>query len=106
MAQFQPVNPMRMRRAKPVVLGHGLGHQTPAVRHAHQLALGGKLPGTKKAASHRRRGKKKGHKVKAATTHKRKRKTRTNPAAFVKGSAAARKHMAKLRGMRGKKAAA
>lgn len=106
MAQFQPVNLMRMKYPKPAVLPHGLGHQTPAVRHAHSLALGLKLPGTKRRKSRSPSGtrKKKAHKISAAPA-RRKRKTRTTAASFVKGSAAAKKHMASLRAMRGKKRA-
>ena len=71
MAQFQPPNLVRMKQPKPPVLPHGVAHQTPAIRHAHTLALGSKPRATK----------------------------------FVKGSAAAKKHMASLRAMRKKKAA-
>jgi hypothetical protein len=105
MAQFQPVNLVRMKTPKPAVLPHGVSHQTPAVRHAHQLALGGKPSGTRKRRKSPLVGrKKKAKKIHAAPKHKR--KSRTSAAAFVKGSPAARKHMAKLRAMRGKKAAA
>lgn len=103
MAEFQPPNPARAKTPKPFVHQHGVGHQTPAHRQILSLALGG----TKAT-----RGRKKKAAAGATQTRRRKRKSRTTKSAhtakgkahLVRGSSAAKAHMAKLRKMR-KKAA-
>ena len=95
MANFQPTNPLHNPPRVPVT-HHGVAHQTPAVRHMHTLAHSG----TRAAPTGARRRKKK-----AVTASPRRRKARVSAARsgrarLVKGSAAARKHMAQLRAMR------
>lgn len=103
MPDYNPPNPARMKVAKPPVLQQGVHHQTPAVKQLHALAHAG-TTGTRKR-------KKKGHVAKGAKTHKAHKakkahtKTRSGKSHLVAGSAAAKKHMAALRKLRGKKAA-
>jgi hypothetical protein len=75
----------------PVIWNTGVQQQTPAVQAAFRAVIGT----TRRTATARRRKKK-------ATAPKRKAKKRASSRGgkFVKGSAAAKRHMAKLRKMR------
>lgn len=75
----------------------GFAQQTPATQQLFQRA--GKLGGQRSAAK-RRRSKKK---AAAAPARKRKTRARRAGAKLVKGSAAAKRHMARLRNMRRRK---
>jgi hypothetical protein len=103
--------------SKPVVLPHGVAHMTPAARAIHSLALGGlagtrrrKKKGTAVGAARRTKARRfaglasRSRRRKAAAAPQRARRTSrrkgTRRAHLVKGSAAARRHMAKLRRMR------
>ena len=100
MPQWSPPNLARNKSPKPVLLPMAIGHHTPAVRTLFARAVGAAVKTVTKR--HRKR------KVKAAgtTTTKRcrHRKSTATKAHMVKGSTAAKKHMASLRKMR-KKAA-
>lgn len=101
MVNYNPVNPMRHKRAKPVILPHGVNNMSPASQHAHRLALGG---GTARARTT--------HRIKAHTTKRgikvrghraKQRKVKSTGAVaqhFKKGTLAAKRHMSKLRKMR------
>lgn len=109
LGHYNPPNPARHKSPKPFVHQQGVGHTTAAHRTLLNNAVGGG-PGRapkRRATSHR---------VKAHTTksgvqvrgHRAKqRKTKSGGIAqhFKKGSLAAKRHMSKLRAMRGKKAA-
>lgn len=109
MMDVHMTNPARPKARKPAVVQHGVAHGTPAFRQIHSLAMGGtSSTGTRKRRS---TGKKKAAAAPATRTRKAKsprRATaaRSGKAQLVKGSAAARKYMASLRAMRGKKAKA
>lgn len=109
------INPARPKHMKPAVVQHGVAHGTPAFRQIHALAMGGsaaaggrrrkkkaspsRAPAHSKSASARRsRGRKSSSRVSRRSVPRGK-------AHMVKGSSAARRHMARLRAMRGKKAA-
>lgn len=106
MEQYNPPNPARAKLAKPPVLHQGVHHQTPAVKTLHALAhaAGTGVRRRKKKAGGAAHARKARTPRKAKTHHKR--KARTSKAHLVAGSPAARKRMAQLRAMRGKKAAA
>lgn len=101
---------------KPAHVQQGVMHGTPATRHIHALAMGG--AGKKKAATHRRRKstpqatraaprRSKASRRTASAGHSGRRTRRSGVAPhMVKGSAAAKAHMAKLRKMVGRKRAA
>jgi hypothetical protein len=88
-------------RLKPVVLPHGTAHNTPAFKHLTNLVLG-------TATKSRSTGKRRTRKASASSSGSRKRHRRSSgsKAHLVKGSAAAKKHMASIRKLRGKKKAA
>jgi hypothetical protein len=94
-------NPLRGPSDHPVAQS-GVAHMTPASRHIHTLAFG------RKGTATRRRGKKKALVAQRSRPHRKARATaaRSASAKFVKGSPAARRHMARLRKLRGKKKAA
>jgi len=80
---------------KPAVAQHGVAHATPATRQIHALAFGtAKATGTKK-----RRTKKASS---SSSSSSRPRKARSSSSGLVKGSSAAKAHMAALRKLRGK----
>lgn len=100
-----PANPARSKHPKPAHVQQGVMHGTPATRQLHALALGG----TRTASTPRRKhaGKKKA----AQAPHRKTSRPRATAARsgrhhLVKGSAAAKRRMAQLRAMQGKKAAA
>lgn len=99
----EPFNPARMKFAKPVLLPQAIGHHTPAVRTLFGLATGaarsllGGRRRKKKVSSRLHRKARRHRKV-----HRKKRAVRAHhrghrAAHLVKGSAAARRHMAKIR---------
>lgn len=105
--QSLPHNPVRQKSAKPAHVQQGVMHGTPATRQIHALAISPSAaakPRRKKAASSTA-GKKK-----AASGSKKSQRSvtaaRSGKAHLVKGSAAAKKRMAQLRAMVGKKKAA
>ena len=76
----------------------GAGSQTAAVQHLTNKAMGPKRRRTtKKRTTKKRTARKRPAKRRASTARKKK------PARLVKGSAAAKRHMAKLRRMRRKR---
>jgi hypothetical protein len=81
---------------KPVVVPHGVAHMTPASKQMHALGLGSPLQRGVRTRKRRVKAKKKAHKAHA-------RAARSTKSQLVKGSAAAKKRMAALRKMRGKK---
>lgn len=104
MAEYSPPNPARSKIPKPPVLHQGAGHGTAAMRTMLGVAHGG-------AGATTRHRKAKGKKKRVSAAPRKARKARVSAARsgkahLVKGSAAAKKRMAALRGMRGKKAAA
>lgn len=104
MVQYAPPNPARAKLPKPVVLPHGTTHKTPAGQQLIRLATGllGRKTGKKKMST-RVRGKTRRTRKVSKTSGGTRRRKRSATAALVKGSAAAKKRMAKLRGMRKKK---
>jgi hypothetical protein len=103
MAQYDPHNPLHPPQNKPAVLPHGASHHTPATQHLLKLATG-----VAKSLIGGRRKKKRT--ASATKTPRRRRRSRTTKSAgtargkahLVKGSSAAKSHMAKLRKMRKK----
>lgn len=98
---YSPHNPMRPHH-KPGAVQHGVSHMTAASRQIHALGFGSG------GATRTRRKKRASPKTHHKATHRRPRVSaaRSGRSKFVKGSAAARRHMAQLRAMRGKKKAA
>jgi hypothetical protein len=91
----------------PIVLPHGMNQHAPAIQNLVRSVIGGAPRRRKKkatAASAARRRKRTRTSSKSASTHKRSR-SRGSRAHLVKGSLAAKRRMAALRKMRGKKAA-
>lgn len=95
-----PANPARAKAPKPAHVQQGVMHGTPATRQIHALAMGGSTgPRTTKR-------KKKAAKPASGTRKKSARSAtaaRSAKGSLVKGSAAAKKRMAQLRAMVGKK---
>jgi hypothetical protein len=99
---YNPINRARMKAPKPAVAPVGTGHHTVATRTmmAHGFGHTG-LGGRRKKKAHpgatRRR-----HRTATQTARhpKRSRKVRKTRAHMVKGSRAARRHMATLRAMK------
>lgn len=110
---YSPPNPARAKGHKPSVLHQGSAHQTAATRT--MLGLAHSAVSTLLGGSKRTKGKT--HRIKAHTTksgvqvrgHRAKQRTVKSTGStaqhFKKGSLAAKRHMSKLRAMRGKKAA-
>jgi hypothetical protein len=103
-AAYSPPNLARAKIPKPVVLFHGTTHKTPASQSLVNLALGGT---TRKKKMSSRVSSKTRHKRKASSSSTGKRKRlhaspvkRAKKGKLAKGSAAAKKRMAKLRSMR------
>jgi len=90
-------------RVKPPVLPHGNNQQSPATQHLIGTALGS-IPGTRTAQKKSGRVSKRGRARTASAAGRRRRKASRSSkrAHMVKGSAAAKRHMAKLRKMRKK----
>lgn len=96
---------------KPVVLPTGVSHMTAASRHIHNLALG--ISSSRSTGTRRRKKKAAGvtkkrrrvAKSASAVSHHKKKAATGSKSHLVKGSAAAKKHMASLRKMRKAKAA-
>jgi len=111
MPQFAPPNPARMKRPKPVVLPHGTAHKTPASSQLIRLGIGavrsvlGGGTGRKKKMSSgvrrktRRSGSSQTGRSRSARRSTSSRRSKSS-ARLVKGSAAAKRHMAKIRKMR------
>jgi hypothetical protein len=107
MAQFAPPNPARAKRPKPVVLPHGTAHKTPASSQLIRLGLGAvksvlggasrkkKMSSGVRSTTRRRRSSSKG-----TSTGGSRRSRSKSSARLVKGSAAAKKYMAKIRKMK------
>lgn len=108
MVQFAPPNPARAKRPKPVVLPHGTAHKTPASSQLIRLGIGAVrsvLGGRKKKMSSRVRSSTR--RSRSVSRSSRRSNTRTNrsrrntrssrPSRLVKGSAAAKRYMAKIR---------
>lgn len=101
----EPPNLVRAKAPKPAHVQQGVMHGTPATRHLHALAVapaGSSSPrrrrsGGKKKAASRPRSRASAPRVSAARSGKHR---------LVKGSAAAKAYMSKIRKLRGKKAKA
>jgi hypothetical protein len=97
--QYNPPNPARAKHPKPFVHQHGVGHHTAATRTILANAVGGIVKHVIGGGGKQRR-RKATSSASAAAPRRRRRSPRSAGAHLVKGSSAAKAHMASLRKMR------